>query len=71
MITQFAPEQPQRKVVVEITAREAHLIKIIRKCSFGKIVVHIANGLVVRAEPNESQLINEVDGLDLKVEDGK
>lgn len=61
----FAPYQPEKIVRVKITAREAHLIKVLRHYDFGKIVVHKANGLLIRVEPNESQLINEEDGMDL------
>ncbi len=64
-MTQFTPQQPEKTITVEITAREAHLLKILRKYNFGKIIIHKANGIIVRAEPNESQLINENDGLDL------
>lgn len=65
MVNQFAPQQPEKKVVVEITAREAHCLKKLRESAFGKIIVHKANGIIVRVESTESQMINETDGLDL------
>ena len=61
----FTPFKEEKLLRVEITAREAHLIKVLRKYSFGKIMVYKANGVLIRVEPNESQLINEDDGLDL------
>jgi hypothetical protein len=61
----FAPFKQEKLLRVEITAREAHLLKVLRKYPFGKIIVHKANGVLIRIEPNESQLINEDDGLDL------
>lgn len=52
-------------VTVKITAKEAHLLMVLRKYRFGKIVVHKAEGILIRVEPNESQLITEEDGLKL------
>ena len=60
----FTPKLPEKRITVEITARESHLIKVLRHYDFGKIVVHKANGILVRVEPNESQLITEEEGLD-------
>jgi len=67
-MSDFKPEKPEKKIKVEITAREAYLLKKLRKCSFGKVIVHKMNGLLIRVESTESQLINEEDGLDLAVE---
>lgn len=64
----FTPHKPDKKILIEVSVKEAHLIKVLRKYEFGKIVVHKANGLLVRVEPNESQLLNEHDGLDLAIE---
>lgn len=65
----FVPEQPVKMLRVEITAKEAHLLKILRKYPFGKIMVHKANGMLVRVEPTESTLLNEEAGLDLAIEE--
>lgn len=59
----FAPSQPEKRVTVVITAKEAHLIVILRKYQFGKILVHKADGKLIRVEPNESQLLSEEEGL--------
>lgn len=64
----FVPAKPEKMIRVEISAREANLIKILRKYPFGRFVVHKANNLLVRLEINESQLIKEENGLDLAVE---
>jgi len=63
----FNPPQPDEMIVIKVSAREAHLIKVLRGCEFGKIVVHKVGGVLVRAEPNESQLLNDESGLDLAV----
>jgi len=61
----FTPNIAEKHLRIEVTAKEAHLIKVLRKYSFGKIMVYKANGVLIRVEPNESQLLNEDDGLDL------
>ncbi len=65
MPSPFVPHQPEKRIKVEITAKEAHLIKVLRKSHFGRVVVHKMNGLLVRIESSESVLLNEKDGLDL------
>ena len=69
MAKPFVTEQTTEKIKVEITAREAHLLKVIRKYPFGKIVIHKANGILVRVEPTESTLLDEKEGLDLAIEE--
>jgi hypothetical protein len=61
----FHPEVTEKYIEVKITAKEAHLLKVLRKYSFGKIMIHKINGSLVRIEPSESILINETEGLDL------
>lgn len=58
----FVPFKPEEKVKVEITAREAHLLKCLRACSFGKVVVHKIDGVLVRVESSESVLLSEDEG---------
>ena len=58
----FEPYKPEKKTKVEITAKEAHLLKCLKKCSFGKIIVHKANGVLVRVESSESVLLSEEEG---------
>lgn len=64
-MSSFIPNKPEKIVNVQITAREAHLLKIIRKYAFGRITVYKANGILIRVEPVESQLLNEDEGIDL------
>jgi len=65
----FNPPQPEKRLKVEATAREAHLLKILREYRFGKIVVHKTDGRIVRAEPNQTLLITEKGGLDMAAEE--
>lgn len=60
----FVPEQPEKKMKVEITALEAHLLKCLRDCFFGRITVHKANGILIRVEPTKSILLSEEKGMD-------
>ena len=61
----FAPNKPEVMLTVTISGREAHLLKVLRKYEFGKIIVHKLNGLLVRVEPTESHLLTEEEGMDL------
>ena len=61
----FVPEQIEKQVAVKITKREAVLLAKLRKYSFGKFLVHKANGLLVRVEINDSQMIEENTDIDL------
>jgi len=63
----FEPHTPEKTIQVEITAREASLLKTLRPYSFGKFTVHKANGLLIRVESNESILIDEKEGLILEI----
>jgi len=63
----FTPHKEERMIIVKISCREAHLLKVLRKYSFGTIIVHKANGILIRVEPNESQLISEDEGMDLQL----
>ncbi len=68
MTNPFVPSKPEKMIHAEISAKEANLIKILRKYPFGKFVVHKANNLLVRIEIQDSQLIEEKNGLDLAIE---
>ncbi len=59
MNNQFVPHKVQEIVVVKITKREAILLQKLRKYAFGEFVIHKANGLFVRVEIKESQIIEE------------
>lgn len=59
----FVPHHPEKTIRIEVTAREAHLINVLRKYPFGKITIYKQDGFPIRIETNESLLINEEDGL--------
>lgn len=63
----FAPHQPEEKVKVEITKREAVLLTKLRAFPYGKILVHKAEGIIVRAEATNSILIQpDEESIDLR-----
>lgn len=62
----FIPHKPEEIMVVKITKREAVLIDKLRKYSFGKFLIHKADGILIRIEINDSQLIEEDTEVDLK-----
>jgi hypothetical protein len=63
----FVPYKPEKMIQAEISAKEADLIKKLRKYKFGKFLVHKVNGVLVRVEINDSQMIEEDGGLDLAI----
>ena len=67
MTSPFVPHKPEKMITIEVSGREASLIKKLRKYSFGHFIVHKANNLLVRLEINDSQLIKEENGLDLAI----
>lgn len=54
---QFVPHKPQEVILVKITKREAVLLQKIRRHAYGKFVVHKSEGLIIRVEINNSELI--------------
>lgn len=64
---QFEPHKEEVSFRAMITAREASLLKALRKYSFGKFTIHKANGILIRLESNESILIDEKEGLILEI----
>jgi hypothetical protein len=61
----FVPKKPEKYVEVKITAREANLIKKLRKHVFGQFTVYKQNDLLIRIEIRDSQIIDEEGGIDL------
>jgi len=61
----FVPHHPEEVITVRITKREAVLLDKLRKYSFGKFIVHKADGYLIRIEINDSQLIEESTKIDL------
>ena len=62
----FTPHKPEESMVVKITKREVVLLDKLRKYSFGKFLIHKADGILIRIEINDSQLIEENTEVDLK-----
>lgn len=65
----FVPPQPEKMIRVEISAREANMVKLLRKYPYGKFLIHKAEGLLLRIEITDSRLLDEKDGLDLAIEE--
>lgn len=63
----FVPHKPEVKLLIEVSAREAHMLKVLRRYQFGKILIQKINGIIIRVEPNESIEIKEDLGLDLEI----
>jgi len=62
----FVPHQKEKIVSVNITVREAILLQKLRGFPFGKILVHKAEGMIIRIEPTHSVLIDpEKEVIDL------
>lgn len=61
----FVPKQPEKKIVIEITKREAVLLQKLRKYPFGKFLVYKADNRIIRVEITDSQMIEEDSAVDL------
>jgi len=56
----------QKVVVVELTLKEAHLVKIIRQSApFAEIIVSKQQGEPVRVKIGDSVILNEERGLEI------
>ena len=60
----FVPAMPERFTHMRVSGKEADLIKKLRFLKFAKFTVYKANGVLVRVEVQESQLLDEESGLD-------
>lgn len=65
METTFTPNKPEEMIVVKISRREAGMLTKLRKYPFGKFLIHKTNGLIIRLEINDSQIIGEDADVDL------
>lgn len=65
MTDNFKPFEKEKEVTVTIFRREAILIQKLRRLSFGKVVVHKMNGVIIRVEPQSSELIDETEEVTL------
>ena len=63
----FVPYKPEPTTTMEVTQREANLIKMLRKYAFVKVIVHKANNLLIRMEVSESILLGDKPMKDRKV----
>jgi len=66
MVETFNPPKPNKIITMQITAKEAHLLKVLRSINFGKIIVQKLNGQLVRVEPSVSIILSEQEGLTLE-----
>lgn len=48
---------------MEVTAKEAHLLSVLRGVRFGKFTIHKVDNELMRIEQVESILLREEDGL--------
>ena len=55
----FKPHKAEEYIVVKITKKEAVLLQKLRKYPFGQFTIHKMNGLLIRLEVRDSQLIDE------------
>lgn len=65
----FNPPTKDDRIVIKVSVREAHLIKILRGYRYGRVVVHKVDGRLVRVESNESKLLNGSEGMELAVKE--
>ena len=65
----YKPYEPEKKIIAEISAKEAHLIKILRQTEYGTFSVIMQIIIIVRVECGVSNLLNEKDGLDIAIEE--
>jgi len=61
----FAPFVPEKKVEAIITVLEADLIRRLRQYPYGQFVVHKQNGVLIRIEVRDSQLLDGSTVIDL------
>lgn len=66
-MTKIKPYVEEEKVMVELTKTEALAIQELRKFSYGQIIIHKANGKVIRVAPNTSKLIKEDQELTIPI----
>ena len=61
----FVPDKPQEEITVTITKREAVLLDKLRKYQFGRFLIHKQNGILIRIEITDSQLLDSDTPTDL------
>ncbi len=65
MADPFVPEKPEEEVIVKIKKKEAVLLDKLRRYRFGEFIVFKANGILVRVEIKNSELIEADAPIDL------
>lgn len=60
-----SPMKDDLRLRIEVSGREAHLIKMLRKYKFGEFIIVKVSNILVRVQSKESNLIEEDGGLDL------
>jgi len=67
MTVPFAPEKPEKMIVIEASGKEANLIDILRRYSFGKFIVTKFKNRLIRIEIRESRTLKDESRLALEV----
>ena len=68
MSEEFVPQAKETTMVtIAVTGREAHLIRILRKYPYGKIIITKMDNKIMRVEVQESIVITEHGGVYLDV----
>ena len=55
----FVPHKQEEMVLVKISKKEAILLQKLRHYAFGQFTVHKANGVLVRVQITDSQMIDD------------
>lgn len=66
-MSSFTPQEPEEYIMCEITRREAELLQKLRTIAFGKCTVQKANGILIRTELVDSQLITGKEEITIAV----
>ena len=58
-MSDFVPYKIEEKSSQDITNREANLIYLLRRFEFGKFTIHKTDGKIIRAELQESRIVED------------
>lgn len=67
MPSDYKPYQRESMITIQVSAKEAHLIKVLRQYSYGRFIVSKLDGKLIRVQPEESINLNEEEGLKLAI----
>lgn len=66
MPNQIKYNQPEKKIVIEVSVRELKMIKIVRSIQWGGIIIKKKNDVIFMIEPTTSILIDDEEAVDSK-----